>query len=149
MAMTRMAMTQSPAPRGDGGSVTAELALVTPLLLLLLVFVVMLGRLAEARLQVDDVAAQAARAATVAGSAGNASVAAQQSATTGLASAGVTCSALSVTTDASDFVPGGVVRVVVTCSVSLADLSLLHLPGSETLTASAVSPVDQYRSVDS
>ena len=106
-------------PRGrrdhDGGSVSAELALVTPLLLLLLVFVVMLGRLAEARLQVDDAAAQAARAATSAGDAGSASVVARQSATAGLASDGVTCSALSVTTDTSDFVPGGVVRVAVTC----------------------------------
>jgi Flp pilus assembly protein TadG len=133
--------------RDHGGSVSAELALVTPLLLLVLVFVVMLGRLAEARLQVDDAAAQAARAVTSAGDAGNATVVARQSAAAGLASDGVTCSALSVATDASDFVPGGVVRVAVTCTVSLSDLSLLHLPGSETLRGSAVSPVDQYRSV--
>jgi Flp pilus assembly protein TadG len=135
--------------RDHRGSVSAELALITPLLLLLLMFVVMLGRLAEARLQVDDAAAQAARAATSAGDAGSASLVAQQSATAGLASDGVTCSTLTVATDSSDFVPGGVVRVAVTCRVSLADLSLLHLPGSETLRGSSVSPVDQYRSVGS
>jgi Flp pilus assembly protein TadG len=55
-----------------------ELTLLTPLLLLLLVFVVALGRLAEGRLQVDDAAAQAARAATVAASATGASAVAQQ-----------------------------------------------------------------------
>jgi Flp pilus assembly protein TadG len=135
--------------RDHRGSVSAELALVTPLLLLLLMFVVILGRLAEARLQVDDAAAQAARAATTAGDAGSAAPVARQSATAGLASDGVTCSALSVATDTSDFVPGGVVRVNVTCKVSMADLSLLHLPGSETLRGSAVSPVDQFRSVGS
>jgi Flp pilus assembly protein TadG len=133
--------------RDHRGSVSAELALVTPLLLLLLVFVVMLGRLAEGRLQVDDAAAQAARAATTAGDAGSASLVARQSATAGLATDGVTCSTLTVATDTSDFVPGGVVRVAVTCTVSMAGLSLLHLPGSETLRGSAVSPVDEYRSV--
>ncbi len=44
------------------GSVTVELVLLTPLLILVLLFVVALGRLAEARLQVNTAAGQAARA---------------------------------------------------------------------------------------
>ena len=52
--------------RDESGSVTAELVLLTPLLILLLLFVVALGRLAGARLEVDGAAAQAARAASIA-----------------------------------------------------------------------------------
>jgi Flp pilus assembly protein TadG len=135
------------APEGDSGSVAVELTLLTPLLLLLLVFVVALGRLSEGRQQVDDAAAQAARAATVVASASNAQGAARQAASASLASDGVTCSHLSVTTDTTSFVPGGVVRVQVSCTVSLSDLSLLHLPGAETITGVATSPVDRFRSV--
>ena len=135
-------------PRGERGSVAVELTLLTPLLLLLLVFVVALGRLAEGRLQVDDAAAQAARAATAAASAGGASAVAQQAAAASLASDRVTCSQLTVSTDTSSFVPGGSVRVQVSCAVSLSDLSLLHLPGAETLTGVATSPVDRFRSVE-
>jgi Flp pilus assembly protein TadG len=134
-------------PRGERGGVALELTLLTPLLLLLLVFVVALGRLAEGRLQVDDAAAQAARAATVAASTGGASAVAQQAAAASLASDRVTCSQLTVSTDTSSFVPGGSVRVQVSCAVSLSDLSLLHLPGTETLTGVATSPVDRFRSV--
>jgi Flp pilus assembly protein TadG len=134
---------------GERGSVAVELTLLTPLLLLLLVFVVALGRLAEARQEVDDAAAQAARAATVAASVGGAAGTAQQAAGASLASDRITCSHLSVTTDRSSFGPGGDVRVRVSCTVSLADLSFLHLPGTETVSSFASSPVDQYRSVGS
>ncbi len=135
------------AARSDRGSVAVELTLLTPLLLLLLVFVVALGRLAEARQQVDDAAAQAARAATVAASVSEASGTAQQVASASLTSDRITCSHLSVVTNTSSFVPGGIVQVQVICSVSLQNLSLLHLPGTETVSGSATSPDDRFRSV--
>lgn len=126
-----------------------ELTLLTPLLLLLLLFVVALGRLAQARQEVDDAASQAARAATVAASVSDANGTAQQAAAASLVSDHITCSHLSVTTNLSSFVPGGNVQVEVTCAVSLSDLSLLHLPGTETVSGVATSPVDQFRSVSS
>jgi Flp pilus assembly protein TadG len=138
---------RSRALRGERGSVTVELTLLTPLLVLLLVFMVALGRLAEGRSQVDGAAAQAARAATVAGNASGASAVAQQAAAASLSADHVTCSQLFVSTETSSFVPGGSVRVRVSCAVSLSDLSLLHLPGTETLTGTATSPVDRFRSV--
>ena len=52
--------------REETGSVVAELVLLTPLLILVLLFVVALGRLAGARIDVDGAAAQAARAASIA-----------------------------------------------------------------------------------
>jgi Flp pilus assembly protein TadG len=140
----------TPAPiHQDRGSVAVELTLLTPLLILLLLFVVALGRLAETRQQVDDAASQAARAATVADSISNASGVAQQAATASLVSDHITCSHLSVSTNLSSFAPGGTVKVEVNCAVSLSNLSLLHLPGSETVSGVATSPVDQFRSVGS
>jgi Flp pilus assembly protein TadG len=135
--------------RDDGGSVAVELTLLTPLLLLLLVFVVALGRLAEARQEVDDAASQAARAATVAASLAGANGSAQQAAAASLASDRLTCSQLSVTTNTSSLFPGGSVRVQVSCAVSLSDLSLLHLPGAETISGVATSPVDRFRGANS
>ena len=32
-----------------------------------------------------------------------------------------------------------------TCTVRLSDLSLLHVPGSETITATFTAPIDVYR----
>jgi Flp pilus assembly protein TadG len=52
--------------RDETGGVTAELVLLTPLLILLLLLVVAFGRLAGARIEVDGAAAQAARAASIA-----------------------------------------------------------------------------------
>ncbi|WP_228559457.1 hypothetical protein [Catenulispora pinisilvae] len=47
--------------------------------------------------------------------------------------------------DTATFKPGGVVRVTISCHISLEDLTGL-LPGTQTLTASSVSPVDPFRS---
>ncbi len=131
--------------RDESGSVTAELVLLTPLLILLLLFVVALGRLAGARLEVDGAAAQAARAASIAQSPSSATAMAQQTATAALSSDHVTCAQLSVDTDTSRFTPGGSVGVTVTCTVNLGDLTGLRLPLAETISSQATSVIDTYR----
>ena len=131
----------------ERGSVTAELVILAPLLVLMLLFVVALGRLAGARIDVDGAAAQAARAASIARDPGSATAAAEQTAASALAGQGVTCGDLSVSVGTSNFVPGGSVSVTVACSVSLADLVGLRLPSTETLSGTAVEPVDLYRSL--
>ena len=131
----------------ERGSATAELVILTPLLILLLLFVVALGRLAGARIDVDGAAAQAARAASIARSPGAASAVAQQTASSALSSQHITCAHLAVSVDTADFTPGGSVAVTVTCGVDLADLTGLHLPGSEAVTSHFVAPLDRYRSV--
>jgi len=83
--------------RDERGSVTVELVLLTPLLILLLLFVVALGRLSGARLDVDGAAAQAARAASIARDPTTATAMAQQTATAALGSDHVTCAQLTVT----------------------------------------------------
>ena len=132
--------------REETGSVVAELVLLTPLLILVLLFVVALGRLAGARIDVDGAAAQAARAASIARDPATATATATQTATAALGSDNVTCAQLSVSTDTAQFQPGGLVAVTVTCTVSLSDLTGLRLPASESISSRFVEVVDTYRS---
>ncbi|MDA8314446.1 MAG: pilus assembly protein [Actinomycetota bacterium] len=132
--------------RDERGAVATELVLLTPLLILILLFVVALGRLAGARINVDGAAAQAARAASIATTPGGATAAAQQAATAALGSDHVTCATLQVATDTARFAPGGSVTVTVTCAVALGDLTGLALPATEQVSSTAASVIDTYRS---
>lgn len=131
--------------RDERGSAAAELTLLTPLLILLLLFVVLCGRLADTKLRINDVAHQAARAATLTRTPSQATAAAQATADAALASAGITCQALSVTTDTQGLRPGSTVTVTVSCTVGLGDLTMLGVPGSRTFQSSFSSPVDVWR----
>jgi Flp pilus assembly protein TadG len=131
--------------RDERGSAAAELTLLTPLLILLLLFVVFCGRLADTKLRINDVAHQAARAATLARTPSQATANAQAIASAALASAGITCQSLSVSTDTQGLKPGSTVTVTVSCSVGLGDLTSLGVPGSRTFQSSFSSPVDVWR----
>lgn len=129
----------------ERGSVATELTLLTPLLVLVLLFVVLCGRLADTELRINDVTHQAARAATLARTPDHASAEAQRTADAALASAGITCQSLTVTTDTQGLRPGSTVTVTVTCTVGLGDLTLLGVPGTRTFESSFTSPVDRWR----
>jgi len=129
----------------ERGSAAAELTLLTPLLILLLLFVVLCGRLADTKLRINDVAHQAARAATLARTPSQAAANAQSTANAALASAGITCQSLTVSTDTQGLKPGSTVTVTVSCSVGLGDLTMLGVPGSRTFESSFSSPVDVWR----
>lgn len=132
--------------RHDSGSAALELALLTPVLLVVLLFVVALGRVSSVRQTVDGAAGEAARAATLASSPQAAVGAARAQAEASLASGGVHCTATKVSVDVADFVPGGVVSVRVSCDVSLSS-AVPGLPGTTTLSATGASVVDRYRSL--
>jgi Flp pilus assembly protein TadG len=129
----------------ERGSAAAELTLLTPLLILLLLFVVLCGRLADTKLRISDVAHQAARAATLARTSAQAGATAQATAGAALASAGIACQSLVVSTDTRGFQPGSTVTVTVSCTVGLSDLTMLGVPGSRTFESSFSSPVDAWR----
>jgi len=133
--------------RGDAGSAPVELAVVVPLLVMLLLFVVLCGRLVSAQLDLDAAAHGAARAASIARTPAAAEAAARRTALDTLAARGVTCRQPQVTVDTGGLRPGGVVTVTVACTVPLADLTLLGVPGSRTASATATSPMDRWRSV--
>lgn len=134
--------------RADTGSVAAEVTLLAPVLIMLLVFVaVVIHRGVDARLRLGDTAHQAARAASIERTAPAANTAARATATDALAAADVACAAWEVTVDTTDFRPGGTVVVTVSCTVDLSDALIVGVPGRVVLSATAVEPVDTYRAV--
>lgn len=129
----------------DLGSAAAELVLVAPFLILLLLFVVAAGRLVQASLSAGSAAQQAARAASIARDPASADSDATSVARSALSGQGITCSPMAVNPDVGGLVSGGEVSVQVSCTVRLSDLVLLGVPGTETVSARAESPVDVYR----
>lgn len=134
--------------RDEDGAATTELVLVTPLLIVLLLFVALAGRLALVRGDIEGAARDAARAASIARSAGDAASAAQAAAEANLDRSGTPCGRLEVTPDVSDFRAGGTVAVDVTCHLPLGDLILLRVPATRSVQATAVEVVDVYREVE-
>lgn len=140
-------------PRSVGGaergSASVELALVVPALVLMLGLLVAGGRVWLVKTAVSEAAATSARAASLARSAGAAAADGRSAATASLATAGVTCSATSITVDATAFArpPGtpATVRSSVACTVSFADVFLPGIPGSRTFSATGSSALDTYR----
>jgi len=133
--------------RGQEGSAAAEIAILTPLLVIMLLFMVFLGRLTEARAVIADAAHQAARAASIASGPAAAQARAQQAAATALTGRGLACQHFTVTVSLAGFRPGGTVRATITCTAAMSDLWLLRVPGSQTLTASFASAIDTYRAI--
>lgn len=123
-----------------------EVVLLAPVFLLVLGMVLGWGRIEEAGVEVGGAARDAARAASLSRTPDAAAVAAQQSAAASLAAQSVECSGGPATTvDTSGFVPGGIVRVTVTCTVELADLGVPGFGRSTTMTGEGASPVEFYR----
>ena len=129
------------------GGAAVELTLLTPVFLLFLLLVVGLGRVVDARIQIDDAAHAAARAASLAATPAAASQAASATAAQALSGAGVTCSPMQVTANVGDLAPGSSATVTISCTVPLANISGLDvMPGHETVTSTFSSVVDTYRS---
>jgi Flp pilus assembly protein TadG len=133
--------------RGEEGQAIAELVIVAPVLLLVIVLMVALGRVDSAQGDVESAARAGVQAAVVQADAGAAQTQASDAVTSTLAGAGLTCPSPQITTNTSNFVAGGSVSVTVTCVTSLADVSVPGVPGSKTLTATSVAHIDQFRVV--
>lgn len=131
--------------RGDAGFGSLELVIITPVLVGMLLLVVGFGRLTHGQQLVEQAAAAAARAGTLDSTPAQASVDAKQAAHDVLDQAGVSCRTFNAGVDTSQFAPGGQVSVTVTCTTTLSDLGLVGFPGHKTLTASATSPLEQFR----
>jgi len=149
---TRSASTRSSRPRSlstarcrptDRGSVTLEITLAIPLLVMLVFVLVGALRLANATVDVNAAAGAASRSASLARTPGVARTAAHATATANLDGR---CTSLDVNVDTSAFGRGGSVTVTVRCTVPTRGLTGLKLPGSVTSSASSTSPIDVYRS---
>jgi Flp pilus assembly protein TadG len=147
--VTRVPATRLPARDERGGSPAVEALLIVSSIVLLLSLATAGYRIAMAEAAVDGVASAAARAASLARTAGQARSDAHQVADSSLGTAGLTCTSTSVDVDTSGFsVPVGrpaSVAVTVSCQTPLQDLLIPGLGGSRTLSARSVSPLDTYR----
>jgi Flp pilus assembly protein TadG len=132
-------------PAGDRGSSIIELAIVTPVVIVLLFTMVALGRYSNSKIEVEQASAAAARAASLTSSPGNASRAAQAAAAATLSGAGLSCAHLEASVNTADFRPGGQVSVSVTCSADLSQLALVGVPGSASLSSTSVAPLEAFR----
>lgn len=135
--------------RADRGSVSVELAILAPALLLLVSFAIWAGRTRIADNALQEAARSAARQASLAVDQASAADQATAQARQSIAEQNVRCSSLDVTVDTAGFqVPVGTsadVTVTLTCTVAMSDLLAPGLPGAVTLHASFASPVDAYR----
>ena len=135
--------------RDDRGSMTLELVVWAPGLLLIISLLVVAGRVSSAKGAVEQAAVEAARTASIARSPSAANAQALAAARQSLAGQGVQCIDVTVTIDTSGFntTPGrpATITATVTCPVRLADLAIPGLPGTRTVTQTAVSSLDTFR----
>lgn len=133
----------------DRGSSSLEFVVIGPAFLLVLGLLVFAGRVAVAEQTVHAAAADAARAASISRTRGNASSDAQSAASNTLQSRNLDCSSTSVSVNTSGFGTAvgtpATVSATVSCTVHLSDLSVPGIPGSKTVTATVRSPLDTYR----
>ena len=131
--------------RSERGTAAIDMVLVAPVLIVVLLFVVGLGRMAHARQQIESVAADSARAASLERNTSQSAAAARTAAERSLGDAGVSCTSLSVDVDLGSYQPGGQVRVTVSCAAKLGDVALAGFPGSRVFTATSTVPIETYR----
>lgn len=142
--------------RRDRGSAAVELSILTPVMLLLLGFMIVVGRVAVAGNTLTSAAGNAAREASLARDSRTAAAAASSAARAVLAAQALRCQGGgAVTVDVSGFAgaargtPGQSVVVTVECLLSFSDLGIPGLPGHRTLTDRGVSPIDPNRATTS
>jgi Flp pilus assembly protein TadG len=123
------------------------MVLMAPVLLVIFLFVVGLGRMAHARQEIQSVAADSARAASLERNTSLSAAAARSAAQQSLGQAGVNCTDLHVDVDLASYRPGGSVTVAVSCRTKLSDVAMAGFPGTRTFTASSTVPISQFRSM--
>jgi Flp pilus assembly protein TadG len=137
--------------RSDTGGAAVEIVVVAPILIVMLLFVVGLGRLGTAREAVDGAARDGAREASLARGTGDAGTAAQNVVKATLAEKKVSCANPNVSVDYAPIpghlTPGGTVTVHVDCTVENGDVVLSGLPGTSRLRGEFTAVVDTYRGV--
>ena len=133
-----------------GMSISVELAILLPALVLIIALLVGAGRLALARITVQQWADSAARTATLARDAHSAQSRAHAVVASDSEGSGLTCTGgwqLTVDTSAFALPPGheGAVHATVRCPVAMGDLLLPGVLGTLVVEADASSTLDRYR----
>ncbi len=128
----------------DAGAVATELAVLTPALVLTMLFVVFAGRIGQADQDVTHAVAEAARVAAIERG-DDVATRTRQTVTRNLAASGVECRSLQITLDGLPPRAGATVGVTARCQVDMTGVAGLGLPRRTVLRATAVEVVDTYR----
>lgn len=123
-----------------GSAMAAEVVILTPVLVGFILLVVAFGRYVTVRGDVEAVARDAVRAASLERTTAAAGAAASSSVRA--AELPGTCSDATLQ---GRFVAGGTITVSVSCQVPLDDLGLVGLPGAVTVEGTSAAPLDLYR----
>lgn len=118
-----------------------EVVLLAPVLVAVMMLVVGLGRYVDRSGDVDAIARDAVRAASLQRSEPDARQAANAIVDRSTP-AGTTCQNADL---GGDFAPGGTITVTVRCEVSFDGLGFIGLPGSATMTGESSAPIDTLR----
>ncbi|MGW0891507.1 TadE/TadG family type IV pilus assembly protein [Saccharopolyspora sp. NPDC002578] len=133
----------------DEGSASVELAVLTPIVLVVLAVVIAGGRIVGAHAALDTATTAAARAASLARTGTTAHAAATTTARDTLGQHGLHCTQQILDIDTAGFTAPvgqpGTVSVRTSCTVPLADLALPGLPGAVPLHSEFTSPLDPFR----
>lgn len=127
----------------DRGSVAVEMVLLTPLLIILLMFVVHAGRAGQGVNQLRHAADQGARAASLVSESRMSSVA-RRAVVDDLATSGLSCVSPQVSTTLRRGLLSAAVTVAVSCQSSNVGLGLLGARSVD-LSASSTEVVDRFR----
>ncbi|MGH9024437.1 MAG: TadE/TadG family type IV pilus assembly protein [Acidimicrobiia bacterium] len=128
--------------RDEQGFATVEAAFYVPVVVLILLAIVAGGRLVEADADVHAAARDAARAASLRGTTGGATVAAHDAVEGALARRRRSCAEWTAQVETGEFRPGGLVTVNVVCAVPLSDLGLPGVPATRSVHATVSVPID-------
>jgi TadE-like protein len=132
----------------DRGSLSLELVIIVPMLLLMLALVYAFARVAQTNQTFEAGVRDAARAATQARSKPQAERVAEESLRASLGPGATDCLRTLDVEIPSSYQAGFIVTVDARCSYGLGDLGLPGIPGAVPVTASFASPLDPNRRVD-
>lgn len=127
--------------RDERGSMAIEVVFMIPILFLFLLLVVAGGRYVSVRADMEAAARDAARAASLERTRGDAQDAAGSAATAALDG----FASCRLSEFGGNFEPGGFVEVRIDCDVPNDGLGLLGLSGTLPISASGSAPLDTYR----
>jgi Flp pilus assembly protein TadG len=127
--------------RDDRGSAPVELAVLAVVSFLFIVFIVFAGRLNVGSSHTEAAARSAARAISSAREPRSAIAGAEADARTTVREGSPMCTSMSFQPQITD----DQVEVTVACQVDLSEATLLQVPGTMTVTATADEVIDRYR----
>jgi Flp pilus assembly protein TadG len=125
----------------DQGSMAIEVVILVPVLFLFTMLVVAFGRFVDTRGEVEALARDAVRAASLERSAASGQAAAEAVASRPLPNT-ITCQGVRIQ---GSFTPGGTITATLDCRVSWAGLGLIGLNGGAPVSGASSAPLDILR----